>query len=200
MLRKPQTPRLEATEDNAVWLQLQCDADTRVRVRPASRDELQAAKNQAGELSTLAQVISEQLRSEPDPIARAKITDALGDEERAASGEASAWVIRFFRALADVGVLAVEDLEGAWPIEGGVTKALDSLLAVYNKAMDGEAVSDLGAEPKAAVQFLFEVGQAVQELSTLGNASSFISARRCGHPTAEAGGGAATDAKASAAV
>lgn len=199
MLRSKMTPRLEATEANAVWLQLDCDPDTRVRVRPVSRAEITTARDAAGDLSTLAQVLSEQLRAETDPLARAKITDALGEDEKAASREATAWVLDYFRGLCDVGVLAVEDVEGPWGMPDGVTAALDALLAVHAKALDGEAVEALGAEPQALIRFVFEVGQAIQELSTLGNASSFICARRCGRPTDAAAGGAVTAAQASAA-
>ena len=194
MLRTRQKPRLEATEANAVWLILMCDPDTQVRVRPLSRAEMTAAKAKAGQISTLAQVISEQLRAEPDPLERAKVLDRLDEDEIAASAEATSWVLRFFRALCDAGVLAVKDPEGPWPIEGGVTKVLDGLEAVHSQALDGVHVDELGAEPKAIVRFLFEVGQAVQEISTLGNESSFISARLSGPLTAEAGGGAVTDA------
>lgn len=194
MIRQRHTPRLEATEANAIWLNLRCDPDTRVRIRPLSRAELREVHDQAGERSALAQVISDQLRSAPDAIARAKLLDGLQPDEAEAHAQATAWVIKLYRGMADRAVLAVDDTEGPWSIEGGVCATLDALLGVYDQALEGQAVDALGAAPSEAAEFLFEVGEAVSELSTLGNASSFISARRSGRLTAGAVDGAATGA------
>ena len=187
-LRKRLTPRLEATEANAEWIGLDCDEDgeTRVRVRPLSREEMRAAATAEGRPSALATTIASEMGDIDEPRARARFVDALADDERAAFEEAYRWQLDRARRVATLSVLAIEDADGPWDLSAGFGAVLDELVAT-------DEPGAWSVEPGIADKLGLEVAKAVEALSTLGKAG-LASKRPSGPLTPERPAGSVTAA------